>query len=134
MPRAFVDGDHVRIIGVRDFDYRSTNDFAVRYREREVSISQLAGVDFLLSYWAVGPVAHTFLSFDFEDAPPICISIETRPEVGGVFAQRFPVQTIRIDLRRGTSAISCACGPIFGTKKCTCTTSACHPKTRASFS
>jgi hypothetical protein len=86
MPRAFVDGDHVRIMGVRDFDYRSTDDFTVRYQERDVSISRLAGVDFFLSYWAVGPVAHTFLSFDFEDARPVCISIETRPEVGEGFS------------------------------------------------
>jgi hypothetical protein len=32
-----------------------------------------------------GPVAHTFLSFNFENAPPLCISIETRPEVGRGF-------------------------------------------------
>jgi hypothetical protein len=86
MPRAFIDGDHVRITGVRDFDYRSIDDFTVRYKEREVSISQLASVDFFVSYWVVGPVAHTFLSFDFENAPPICISIETRPEVGEGFS------------------------------------------------
>ena len=27
MPRAFVDGDRVRMTGVRNFDYRSRNDF-----------------------------------------------------------------------------------------------------------
>jgi hypothetical protein len=31
-------------------------------------------------------VAHTFLSFDFDNAPPLCISIETRPEIGEGFA------------------------------------------------
>src|SRR5512136_2718952 len=29
-----------------------------------------------------GPVGHTFLSFNFDNAPPVSISIETRPEVG----------------------------------------------------
>ena len=33
-----------------------------------------------------GPVGHTFLSFIFDNAPPISISIETRPEVGEGFA------------------------------------------------
>jgi len=85
MPRAMVDGDRVRITGVRDFEYRSTDDFTPRYEAREVSLARLTGVDFFLSYWTVGPVGHTFLSFLFEDAPPLSISIETRPEVGESF-------------------------------------------------
>jgi hypothetical protein len=31
MRRAIVDGDRVRIMGVRNFDYRSVDDFTVRY-------------------------------------------------------------------------------------------------------
>jgi hypothetical protein len=86
MPRAIIDGDRVRIKGVRDFDYRSRNDFTARYQEREVSISHLTSIDFFVSYFLVEPVAHTFLSFNFDNAPPICISIETRPEIGQSFA------------------------------------------------
>ena len=86
MPRVTIDGDRVRIAGVRNFDYRSRDDFTIRYEEREVSLSRMTGVDFFISYWAEGPVGHTFLSFLFEDAPPLSISIETRPEVGEGFA------------------------------------------------
>ncbi len=86
MPRAIVDGDRVRFIGVRNFEYRSTYDFTVRYEEREVSLSSLTSVDLFISYWAVGPVAHTFVSFNFENALPVCISIETRPEIGEGFS------------------------------------------------
>ena len=85
MPRAIIDGDRVRINGVRDFDYRSLSDFTVRYQEREVSISHLTSIDFFVSYFLIGPVAHTFLSFNFDNAPPVSISIETRPEVGRGF-------------------------------------------------
>jgi hypothetical protein len=86
MPRAEIDGDRVRITGVRNFDYRSRNDFTVRYEEREVRLSHLTGIDFYVSYWSEGLVGHTFLSFIFDDAPPLSISIETRPEVGEGFA------------------------------------------------
>jgi hypothetical protein len=85
MPRATIDGDRVRISGVRNFDYRSRNDFTVRWEEREVQLSHLTSVDFFVSYWSKGPVGHTFLSFIFDNALPLSISIETRPEVGEGF-------------------------------------------------
>jgi hypothetical protein len=85
MPRATIDGDRVRITGVRNFDYRSLNDFTVRYEEREVELSHLTGLDFFVSHWSEGLVGHTFLSFIFDNAPPLSISIETRPEVGEGF-------------------------------------------------
>ena len=86
MPRATIDGDRVHVTGVRNFDYRSRNDFTVRYEEREVRLSHLKGIDFYISYFAEGPVGHTFLSFIFDNATPLSISIETRPEVGEGFA------------------------------------------------
>ena len=85
MPRAFIDADRVRITGVRDFDYRSRDDFTARYEERTVQLSHLTGLDFFVSYWAEGFVGHTFLSFIFDNAPPLSISIETRPEKGEGF-------------------------------------------------
>lgn len=86
MPRAVIEGDHVRLTGVRNFDYRSRNDFTVRYEEREVSLPHLIALDFYVSYFTEGPVGHTFVSFIFDNAPPLAISIETRPEVGEGFA------------------------------------------------
>jgi hypothetical protein len=86
MPRAVIDGDRVRLTGVRNFDYRSRNDFTVRYEEREVQLSHLIALDFYVSYFMEGPVGHTFVSFIFDNAAPLSISIETRPEVGEGFA------------------------------------------------
>jgi hypothetical protein len=90
MSRATIDGDRVRITGVRNFEYRSVSDFTVRHEERELQLSHLTAVDFFVSYfsvsrWSGGLVGHTFLSFIFDNAPPLSISIETRPEVGESF-------------------------------------------------
>ena len=85
MPRAIIDGDKVTLTGFRNFEYRSRDDFTPRYEERVVSFSHLTSVDLEISYWMPGPVAHTFVSFNFDNALPVCISIETRPEVGEGF-------------------------------------------------
>src|SRR5262249_11820599 len=38
MPRATIDGDRIRITSVRNFDYRSVDDFTVNWEEREVHL------------------------------------------------------------------------------------------------
>ena len=86
MPRAVIDGDKVHLINVRNFDYKSRNDFTVRYEDRDVEVSHLIGLDLYISYWMPGPIGHTFVSFIFNNAPPVSISIETRPEVGESFS------------------------------------------------
>ena len=86
MPRATIDGDHVHLTGVRNFQYRSRNDFTVGYQERDVLLSHLVALDFYVSYFMPGPVGHTFVSFIFDNSPPLSISIETRPEIGESFA------------------------------------------------
>jgi hypothetical protein len=86
MPRVDIDGDRVHFTGVRNFEYRTRNAFTPHYEERDVSLSHLTGLDFYVSYFTQGPVGHTFLSFIFDNAPPLSISIETRPEVGEGFA------------------------------------------------
>ena len=43
LPRAFIEGDRVRLTGVRNFDYRSRDDFMEHYEEREIDLSHLTG-------------------------------------------------------------------------------------------
>jgi hypothetical protein len=86
-PQAFIDGDRVRLTGFRNFTYRGEDDFDVQYEQRDISLAHLVSVDLFISYWKLGPVAHTFVSFNFDDGtPPVCVSIEARPEVGERFS------------------------------------------------
>ena len=80
-PRAIIEGDQVTLTGYRNFDFKSRDEFEAKYEERTVNISDIKSVDLLISYWSIGPVGHTFLSFNVENGQPISISIETRPEI-----------------------------------------------------
>jgi hypothetical protein len=87
MPRVTASGDRVRIDGVRNFDFRSRDELTPRYESREFSLEHVVSLDLFISYWQPGPIAHTFVSFNFDDgSAPLCISIETRPEVGEGFS------------------------------------------------
>lgn len=83
MPSAEIDGDRVRVHGVRNFDYRTPDDFDVRYEDREFLLSKLEAVDVYYSYWdANEAVAHTMFSWDFGGADVLSLSVEVRREIG----------------------------------------------------
>jgi hypothetical protein len=86
LPRAVIDGDQVTLSNVRNFEYRSKTDFTPRYEDRSVDLSRLRSVDLFISHWGSEAVAHTFVSFNFDDALPVCISIEARLEQGEVYS------------------------------------------------
>jgi len=81
-PTASIDCDLVTIRKVRNFDYRSETDFDERWEERSYDLSKLIGVDMFMSYWGSPWIAHTIVSWEFDDGQHLAISIETRKEVG----------------------------------------------------
>jgi hypothetical protein len=80
LPRASLEGDILTIRNVRNFDYRSEHDFDEVWQERRWDLSKLTGVDLFLSYWGSPWIAHTIVSWQFSEGPPLAISIETRKE------------------------------------------------------
>ncbi|MBQ9500828.1 MAG: DUF4105 domain-containing protein [Lentisphaeria bacterium] len=80
---------------VRDFRYRTENDYTVRYLDMTVDPDRLRSVDLALSHWdGLEAVAHTMLGFNFSDGKRLVLSMETRlPEgrgqdaVAGLFKQ-----------------------------------------------
>jgi hypothetical protein len=81
-PTAAVAGSRLVVRDVRDFDYRSETDFDERWVAREYDLDRVAGLDLFVCHWGPTLYAHTILSFVFEDAPPLAVSIETRKENG----------------------------------------------------
>ncbi len=77
---AELEGDRLVLHDIRDFDYRSETDYTPRYVDRTYDLTKLRGIDLFMSYWGSPAIAHTIVSWDFEDALPLAISIETRKD------------------------------------------------------
>ncbi len=83
LPYAEILNDVVTVHNVRDFDYRTEDDFTVRYYDKTYRLSDLQTVDLVLSYWDDQiAVAHVLLSFGFRDGTFLVVSVETRLEKG----------------------------------------------------
>jgi len=85
LPSARIDGDRVTIENVRNFDYRTETDFTPRWETRSYDLSRLSGLDIFISYWGPRVIAHTIMSWEFEDGQHLAISIETRRERGETY-------------------------------------------------
>jgi hypothetical protein len=83
---AVIDGDRIAVRNVRNFDYRTETDYDVRWEDRSYDLSKLRGVDLFLIYWGSPWIAHTIMSWEFEEGPPLAISIETRKEKGEAYS------------------------------------------------
>ncbi|MBN1494062.1 MAG: DUF4105 domain-containing protein [Candidatus Omnitrophica bacterium] len=82
MAYAETNGDYVTLHNVRNCDYRTKDDYDVRYETRRYDLSTLETIDVLVNYWGMDAIAHTFLSFGFGNDNYLCVSIEIRPEIG----------------------------------------------------
>ncbi len=88
------DGRHVVLDNVRDFTWRTEQDYDARWVRREYDLAQLRSADLVLSYWMGPAIAHTLVSFGFDDGRHLVFSVEIRKErnesfsaLGGFFRQ-----------------------------------------------
>jgi hypothetical protein len=79
---ATIDNDRLVVDNVRNFNWRSDQDFDQRWEQRSYDLSQLHDVDLILSYWSGEAIAHLIVSFGFDDGRRLDFSIETRKERG----------------------------------------------------
>lgn len=100
-----VDGESLILDHVRDFEWRTTTDYDVRWERRVYDLSRLRSVDLILSYWGRPGIAHTLVSFGFDDDVYLVFSVEIRKqrdeaysEIGGFFRQ-FEASIVAADER-----------------------------------
>lgn len=92
--QAEIDGNRLTLRNVRNFDWHSEDDYTVRWETREYDLDRLADADLVLSYWMGPHIAHTLVSFGFDDGRRLVFSLEIRKErgerfsaIGGFFRQ-----------------------------------------------
>ena len=101
LPRAVRAGDAVTIENVRNFEYRSLDDFTPRYETRTYHLVESQGVDIIFFNWGSALMSHPVLVFDFGPDGRVCMSIEVRYREGAeVLDPSQPLPTAGTDLRR----------------------------------
>ncbi|HRN70254.1 MAG TPA: DUF4105 domain-containing protein [Candidatus Woesebacteria bacterium] len=86
LPHIDINNDQVTITNVRDYKYKPGRFVSAGYINRQVDISKLKQVWFVVEPFEGFPlikfdgIAHTYFVFDFEDQKPIVISVEARRE------------------------------------------------------
>lgn len=81
-PSVSFDGDRCTVHGVRDFTYRSRDDFDARWEDRDYDLRDVRAVDLLVCSWGSERMAHTMLSFEFGSGGVLGVSVEARLEQG----------------------------------------------------
>jgi hypothetical protein len=81
---ATFDGTKVELRNVRDFSWTTTKEFKERWTTMEFDTKEVKDIWFLLEYFdpTRKQLAHTILSFEFEDGRFLSCSIEARREEG----------------------------------------------------
>ncbi|MGP4864769.1 Lnb N-terminal periplasmic domain-containing protein [Psychrobacter sp. T6-5] len=76
----------ITLTNVRNFDWHTDTEATAHWDTRTIDLSKLSGIDVTNSYWMGPLIAHTLVSFRFEDDRPLAFSFEIRKEDGESFS------------------------------------------------
>jgi hypothetical protein len=86
VPFAEIQGTQYHLHNIRDCHYLTSKDFVVNYRDRLIELSQIQTVDFIVvPFKPNSPLAHTMVSFGLDDGSYLCVSVESRRQIGDAY-------------------------------------------------
>jgi len=86
LPYAEVNGDIVHVRNVRNCTYLTADSYVPGYYDKTFDLSKLRTVDFIVvPFQATPTLAHTMLSFGFDDGEYLAVSVEVRREKGETY-------------------------------------------------
>ena len=83
---AHMQGSEVVVQNVRNFEWRTEDDFTPHWETRRYDPNAINSVDLFTSVWANPAIAHTLISFGFSDGQRLVFSAEIRREKGEEFS------------------------------------------------
>ena len=79
-------GNMLTVHNIRNCEYRTETDYTVRHYDKTFDLNKIKEVDFIVVPFPVDPaLAHTMLSFGFEDDQYVGVSIEVRKRKGQTY-------------------------------------------------
>ena len=100
-----INGHRIRLDNVRNFVWRTADDYDIHWESREYDLRRLQSVDMITSTWGIDSIAHVLVSFGFDGGEHVAFSVEIRreenesfSEIGGFFKQ-FELSIIAADER-----------------------------------
>lgn len=83
LPHFEFDQNQLRAANLRDFTWNSSHSFEENWVEGSYDLNKLKGVNVIVVPFGDSELAaHVMLSFQFEEAKHLAVSVETRPEIG----------------------------------------------------
>ncbi|MFC3607881.1 Lnb N-terminal periplasmic domain-containing protein [Stutzerimonas tarimensis] len=105
MASGSLEGNQLLMRNVRNFDWRSEDDFTEAWETRRYDLDRLVSVDLFTSYRGLPAIAHVILSFGFDNGRFLAFSVEARREYGeawseiGGFFKEYELSIIATDER-----------------------------------
>lgn len=83
LPYVEINDDKVMVHNIRNCTYRADDEYVIKHYDRKFDLDRIRTVDFIVApFKEQQGLAHTMLSFGFENGDQLCMSVEARLEKG----------------------------------------------------